>query len=189
VIPHGVSPRSEPLVRPESPSVLLFGRLEQYKGVEVLVEAMRLVWQRRPDVRLVVAGAGEAARLVPDDPRISLIQRYVPENEVDQLLAGASLMVLPYTQASQSGVGVLAIAAGVPVVVSNLGALPELAYEPSFVVEAGKPSALAETILRNLDHGADVRGAVLRHAQAQFSWDRAAQLSTKLYRDLATPSG
>ncbi len=101
---------SEPLPRPESPSVLLFGRLEQYKGVEVLVEAMRLVWERRPDVRLVVAGEGQAARLVPDDPRISLIPRYVPEREVDALLADASLVVLPYTQASQSGVGVMAIA-------------------------------------------------------------------------------
>ena len=185
VIPHGVWPRSEPLVRPTSPSVLLFGRLEQYKGVEVLVEGMRLLWQQRPEVRLVVAGAGEAARLVPDDPRISLIQRYIPEKEVDELLADASLMVLPYTQASQSGVGVLAIAAGVPVVVSDLGALPELAYDPSFVFEAGNPRALVETILRHLDHGADVRRAVLQLAQAHFSWDRVAQLSTELYRELA----
>ncbi len=189
VIPHGVWPRSEPLARPESPSVLLFGRLEQYKGVEVLVEGMRLVWQQRPDVRLVVAGAGQAAHLVPDDQRISLIVRYIPEKEVDELLAGASLMVLPYTQASQSGVGVLAIAAGVPVVVSDLGALPDLAYDPSFVFEAGNPGALAETILRHLDDGSDVRRAVLRHAQARFSWERAAQLSTELYRELAAQSG
>ena len=98
-------------------------------------------------------------------------------------------MVLPYTQASQSGVGVLAIAAGVPVVVSDLGALPELAYDSSFVVEAGNPGALAETILRHLGHGAEVRRAVLRHAQAHFSWDRAARLSTEVYRELLTHKG
>lgn len=189
VIPHGVSPRSKPLPRPESPSVLLFGRLEQYKGVEVLVEAMRLVWERRPEVRLIVAGAGEAARLVPDDPRIWLIPRYISESEVDTLLAEASLAALPYTQASQSGVGLLAIARGVPVVVSDLGALPELAYDPSFVSEAGNPRALAETIVRHLDDGAEVRSAVLRHAQSRFSWDLAAQLSTELYRELATQNG
>src|SRR3954470_5617113 len=67
VIPHGVWPRSEPLIRPESPSVLLFGRLEQYKGVEVLVEGMRRVWERRPEVRLIVAGSGQAAQLDPND--------------------------------------------------------------------------------------------------------------------------
>jgi glycosyltransferase involved in cell wall biosynthesis len=184
VIPHGLWPRSESLLRPESPSVLLFGRLERYKGVEVLLEAMRLVWTRRPEVRLVVAGAGEAALLVPDDPRISLIPRYISESEVNTLLAEASLVALPYTQASQSGVGLLAIAAGVPVVVSDLGALPELAYDPSFIFEAGDPRALAETIERHLDDGADVRAAVWRHAQSRFSWRHAAQLTSELYCEL-----
>lgn len=61
------------------------------------------------------------------DPRISLIVRYMSEREIDTLLAEASLVALPYTQASQSGVGALAVAAGVPVVASDLGALPELA--------------------------------------------------------------
>ena len=189
VIPHGLSARCEPLPRPESPSVLLFGRLEQYKGVEVLLEGMRLVWEQRPAVRLVVAGAGQAAALVPDDERVLLIARYIPEREVDELLAGASLMILPYTQASQSGVGALAIAAGVPVVVSDLGALPELACDPSFVFEPGNPRALADTILRHLDDGAEVRRAVLRHAQTHFSWERAAQLSTELYRELVAENG
>jgi glycosyltransferase involved in cell wall biosynthesis len=188
VIPHGVSPLSEPLPCPKSPTVLLFGRLEEYKGVEVLVEATRLVWERRPDVRLVVAGTGPAARHVPEDPRVLLIRRYIAESEVDDLFAEASLVALPYTQASQSGVGVLAIAAGVPVVVSKLGALPELAYEPSFTVEAGNPDALADTILHHLDDGPEVRSAVLRHAQSHFSWDHAAQLSAQLYRGLIAQS-
>jgi len=189
VIPHGVSPRPEPLDPPERPSVLLFGRLEQYKGVEVLIEAMRLVWERRPEVRLVVAGAGPAAGLVPGDRRISLIPRYISEGEVDTLLAGASLVVLPYTQASQSGVGTLAIAAGVPVVASDLGALPELGYDPSFTFEAGNSRLLAETIVRHLDDGPEVRRAVLRHAQARFSWNHAARLSTELYRELLAQNG
>jgi glycosyltransferase involved in cell wall biosynthesis len=94
-------------------------------------------------------------------------------------------MVLPYTQASQSGVGTLAIAAGVPVVVSDVGALPELACESSFVFEAGNPRALAERTLRHLDDGAEVRRTVLRHAQAHFSWERVAELNTELYRELA----
>jgi glycosyltransferase involved in cell wall biosynthesis len=118
-----------------------------------------------------------------------LIPRYISESEVDALLAEASLVALPYTQASQSGVGLLAIACGVPVVVSDLGALPELAYEPSFVAEAGNPAALADTIVRHLDDGADVRRAVLQHAHAHFSWEHSAQLSTELYRELITPNG
>jgi len=189
VIPHGTTARAQPLAPPPAASVLLFGRLEQYKGVEVLVAAMPLVWEQRPDVRLVVAGAGQAARLVPADPRISLMARYISESDVDPLLASASLVALPYTQASQSGVGLLAIARGVPVVVSDLGALPELAYDRSFVARAGDPQALADTIVRHLDDGAEVRRAVLAHAQAHFSWEHSAQLSTELYRGLVTRNG
>jgi glycosyltransferase involved in cell wall biosynthesis len=185
VIPHGTWPRSAPLPPPQSRTVLLFGRLEQYKGVEVLVEAMRIVWERRPDVKLVVAGTGPAARFVPAEPRISLHARYISEEEVGQLLAAASLVVLPYTQASQSGVGLLAVGEGVPLVVSDLGALPDLAYDPSFVCEHGDPQALADTIIRHVDDGADVRDAVLMHARSHFSWDHVARLSTDMYRELA----
>jgi glycosyltransferase involved in cell wall biosynthesis len=74
-------------------------------------------------------------------------------------------------------------------VVSDLGSLPELAYDSTFVFEAANPRALAETILRHLDDRADVRGAALRHAQARFSWDRAAELSTELHGELAARSG
>lgn len=186
VIPHGVSVRSEPLRAPDAPTVLLFGRLEQYKGVEVLAEAMYQVWQEKSDVRLVVAGAGSAARLVPDDARVTLIDRYIPESDVEALLLEASLVVLPYTQASQSGVGMLAIGAGVPVVVSDLGALPELACDPSFVVQAGNSPALAAAILHHVENGEQVRQAVLQHARLNFSWEHAARLTTQLYFDLIT---
>jgi len=186
VIPHGVSVRSEPLGPPDSPTVLLFGRLEQYKGVEVLAEAMPQVWRERSDVRLVVAGAGPAAGLVPEDARVSLLDRYIPEQDVEALLARSSLVVLPYTQASQSGVGMLAVGAGVPVVVSDLGALPELACDPSFVVEAGNASALAAAIVQHVDDGQSTRRAVLQHANANFSWEHAARLTTDLYSDLLT---
>jgi phosphatidylinositol alpha-mannosyltransferase len=63
VIPHGTWPRPVPLPPPRQPVVLLFGRLEKYKGVDVLLAAMPRVWERRADVRLIVAGAGPAAKL------------------------------------------------------------------------------------------------------------------------------
>jgi starch synthase len=184
VIPHGTTPRAQPLPPPDRPTVLLFGRLEEYKGVDVLLAAMPRVWERRQDVRLIIAGEGPAARLVPADRRITLTARYIPESEVEPLLAEASLVALPYTQASQSGVGLLAIAAGVPVVVSDLGSLPELAYDRSFIAEAGRPAALAEAILHHLDNGDMERAAVLRHAGSRFSWDLAAERTTALYHEL-----
>jgi glycosyltransferase involved in cell wall biosynthesis len=120
---------------------------------------------------------------------VSLLARYVPEGELDVLLAGASVVALPYTQASQSGVGTLAIAAGVPVVVSDLGSLPELAYDSSFVFEAANARALADAIERHIDDGPTVRRAVLQHARSHFSWEHAARLTSELYRELVTRNG
>jgi glycosyltransferase involved in cell wall biosynthesis len=188
VIPHGITARQVPLPPPETPTVLLFGRLEAYKGVEVLVDAMRILWEHRPDVRLIVAGQGDAARLVPSDPRITLMARYISEHDIEALLSRASVVALPYTQASQSGVGLLAIAAGVPVVVSDLGGLPELAPEASFVAEPGRPDMLADALRRHVDDGLDVRRDVLRHARGHFSWEHAAQLTTELYDELMARS-
>ena len=54
----------------------------------------------------------------------------------------------------------------------------------SFVIEAGNARALAATILRHIDNGAEERSAVLQHAQTHFSWDLAAKLSTELYREV-----
>ncbi len=188
VIPHGTWPRDQPLSVPTTPAVLLFGRLERYKGVDVLIPAMHLVWRERPDVRLIVAGDGPAAELVPEHPQVTLIARYIPESEVQPLLSEATVVALPYTQASQSGVGALAIAAGVPVVVTDVGALPELTHDPGFVARAGDPTALAAAILRNVDHDAGVREAVIEHARTRFSWDHAAELSLELYRNILRSS-
>jgi alpha-maltose-1-phosphate synthase len=188
VIPHGTWPLDEPHSVPATPTVLFFGRLERYKGIDVLGTAMHSVWRERPDVRLVVAGEGPAVESVPQDPRVTLIARYIRESEVPPLLSEASLVALPYTQASQSGVGALAIAAGVPVVVTDVGGLPELTYDPRFVARAADPRALAAAILRNLDHDAGVRAAVIEHARAHFSWDHSAELSLALYREMLRQS-
>src|SRR5688500_7026688 len=85
VIPHGTSVREDPLPPPATPQVLLFGRLEPYKGVEVLVKAMELIWASRPEIELRIAGTGRATALVPDDPRIDLMPEYVPEKDLESL--------------------------------------------------------------------------------------------------------
>jgi len=74
VLPHGADILATPLPRPRTPSVLLFGRLEPYKGVRVLSDAMQDVWEKRPDVRLLVCGEGPAKNDLPDDPRVEAIK-------------------------------------------------------------------------------------------------------------------
>jgi glycosyltransferase involved in cell wall biosynthesis len=183
-VPFGQRPAPAPLPPPERFAVVFFGRLEPYKGVRELLAAMELVWEQRPDIELVVAGTGSAAGVVRGHPRVRLMDGYVPESDIDQLLGQASLVVLPYTQASQSAVGSLAMERGVPVIVSDAGSLPDLALDRSFVTPAGDVAALAGAILRHVDHGAQTRDAVLALSRERFSWQIVAEQSLALYRSL-----
>ena len=96
-------PRSGPIRFPARPNILFFGRLEPYKGLRVLMDAMPLVWEVRPDAELVVAGSGQAeSEVTDDDPRIRKLARYVPEAEVSQLFRDAQLSWPPTRRAARA---------------------------------------------------------------------------------------
>jgi alpha-maltose-1-phosphate synthase len=189
VIPHGLEPTPAAFPLPSTPAILLLGRLERYKGIPVLVEAMRRIWAQRADVRLIVAGRGPEASSLPADDRIDAMIGYVPEDRLDELLARASLVVLPYLEGSQSGVGSFAVSRGVPVVVSDVGSLPELALDERFVVAPGDVGALARTLLTYIEHPPQLRADVLEHARAHLSWDVAAKKSLDVYADVVETPG
>lgn len=184
VIPHGAAVRDRPLPVPDRPSVLLFGRLEPYKGVEVLLGAMEKVWAERGDVKLIVAGRGPEAALVPVHPLIELRHDYVPEGELDTLFGEATIAVLPYIEASHTGVGTTALGRGVPTIVSEVGALSDIALNSSFLVPPRDEAALARAILRHLDHDDVLRRSVLAFARERLSWDACARQSIELYKSL-----
>lgn len=184
VVPHGVRPEERPDPVPPSPSILFFGRLEPYKGLSVLMQAMRLVWEVRPDAELVVAGRGVAESEVVEDPRIRKLARYIPESEVSQLFRDARLVVAPYIEGSQSGVVSLACARGIPAIVSDVGALPALVVDRTQVVAPGDPTALARALVDNLDHGDELRAAVHRKARGELSWLAAGELTLRFYGEL-----
>jgi alpha-maltose-1-phosphate synthase len=185
VLPHGSSVASRPLPRPASLAVGLIGRLQPYKGLPILLEAMQHIWSNGKDVRLVVAGDGPEARLLPRESRIEARIGYVPETEFDEILSSLSLVALPYVQGSQSGVGAIAISRGLPVVVSDVGALGELAAAPELVVKPGDPRDLSDALLRNLDHSDQLRWQTLEHARRTLGWEVVTRRAIELYEEVA----
>lgn len=183
VVPHGTSVQDAPDPPPPERRLLVFGRLKAYKGLPTLARAMETVWAARPEVRLAALGQGDAAAALPDDARVERDPRFVPERDVVVALRRSSLVMLPYDQASQSGVGLLAMGHGVPTIVTRVGALPELAVDDSLVVPPGDPAALASAILGHLDHGEELRRRVLEHARRNFSWEVAAEHSLRVYQE------
>lgn len=148
VVPHGL-PETSPEPLPERPSLLFFGRISHYKGLDTLLEAMPLVWERLPEVTLTIAGEGDLPRDgALDDPRVVVRAEHVPEGEVAGLFAASTCAVLPYRQASQSGVGSEAKRFGRAIVATTVGGLPELVDRNcGRLVAPEDPSALGEAIV------------------------------------------
>jgi glycosyltransferase involved in cell wall biosynthesis len=177
VVPHGANMAPSPAPIPAERRLLVFGRLFPYKGVDTALDAFRAVAEQMPDVKLIVAGRGPLASLAIGQPSVEVQDEYIAESDVGALLEGVRLVLLPYRDATQSGVGVQAIARGVPCIVSSVGGLPELVQGAStgLIVPPSDPESLARAIARYIDHDEALRRAVFDHAQAHFSWPVAAR--------------
>jgi starch synthase len=136
--------------------VLFFGRIWPYKGLDWLIRAEPRISAVVPDLRIVIAGQGESLdryrRLMVHPERFVVHNDFVSNEHRAELFAQASVVVLPYVEASQSGVVRIAYAFGKPVVATTVGGLPELVQErhTGFLVPPRDEVALAEAIIRLL---------------------------------------
>ncbi len=107
--------------------LLFFGRLLPYKGLDLLASAAELLGQRAEIVLRVIGEGAESPALarLRALPWAVVENRWVPESEIASLLAWADAIVLPYTEASQSGVAAAAIAAGRFVIATRVGGLSD----------------------------------------------------------------
>jgi glycosyltransferase involved in cell wall biosynthesis len=138
-------------------TVLFFGYVRPYKGLGDLIDAVAIARHDLP-VELVVAGPfiepveryrRQAERLGVAE-HVRLLPGYVPDECVGELFARADAVALPYRSATQSGVCALALAAGKPVVATDVGGLAADLGPGAVVVPPGDPAALAGGLRRAL---------------------------------------
>ena len=109
--------------------ILFSGKISQYKGLNYLLPAMVKVHEKIPNVTLIIAGSGKFNFDISpykDLPYISIINRYITDEELVSLIKGSQFIVCPYTDATQSGVIMSAYAFDTPVIATNVGGLPEM---------------------------------------------------------------
>ena len=112
----------------EKPYVLFFGYIASYKGLEYLCQAMLEVHKKFPKLKLVIAGGGKFYFDYEPYRNLDyfiLKNQYIPVDELSQLLRDCEFAVCPYKDATQSGVVQTAFSLNVPMIVTNVGALPE----------------------------------------------------------------
>lgn len=162
-------------------TALFFGRIEYYKGLDVLFDAMARLAARVPDCRLIVAGAGR----VPPIPegirnRIVLINRFIDDEEIASIFAAASVVILPYRSGTQTGVIPLASSFSLPAIVTRVGALDEIVRdgETGFVLDNANSRTLAAAIEKLLlfPERAKVMGEAARNFMAEtYAWSVVAR--------------
>ena len=157
VVPH-ISLGSAPDDAPshQEPTVLFFGRIWEYKGLEFLIRAEPLITAEVPNAKIVIAGEGEDfaryRRLMVHPERFVVYNEYVPDDLRATLFQQASVVALPYIEASQSGVLPLAYMNMKPVVATTVGGLPDMVDDglTGYLVPPRDEHALAAAVVRLL---------------------------------------
>ena len=179
--PAPASGRSRHAHRRPAPRFVNLGRLRAYKGLDLLRDAWRLAQPRVPGATLLVAGEGDAEALAPGLsalPGVEVRSGWLAEGEMARLVAGADVVVLPYREASQSGVAPLAHGFGVPVVATPVGGLREQLRDGVDGVLAGAVTAeaLADAMVRASDpvHRATLAEGARESGLRVNDWDAMA---------------
>ena len=169
---------------PENGRVLLFfGLVRPYKGLEDLVSSLSRL---DPSISLLAVGEPymdtapirELADALGLSERFKWVDRFVDDAELASFFRVADALVLPYREATQSAVGQVGLAFGLPMVVSDAGGLPDLvdSERTGTVFSAGDPRSLADAIDRCLLllEEQDLAERIAAKA-GHFSWQRYAE--------------
>jgi len=179
---------------PDQPIIFFVGRLEWEKGPDLLVQAMPRVLQDFPNARLILAGKGSyTGQIIDMVQKLGLesaihLAGFISDETRNELYAVADIAVFPSRYEPFGIVALEAMAAGAPVVVSNVGGLSEVVDHGVTGLRAEtSPEAIADAILDILHHP-DLAAERARRAQnvvrTQYSWEIIADRVLEVYREL-----
>jgi glycosyltransferase involved in cell wall biosynthesis len=176
--------RSQLKIKNEELIILFFGFIRKYKGLDILLEAMKLITQSQlptAHCKLLIAGEFyDDAKLYNEQidrlgirDNLILHTDFIPDNEVKNYLCAADVVIQPYRNATQSGVTPLAYHFEVPMIVTNVGGLPAMVPDNKVGLVAEPTAAsLAEKIQEYFDKGEDYFLPHLLEEKKKFSWTK-----------------
>jgi D-inositol-3-phosphate glycosyltransferase len=190
-------------IRDGERTILFFGNIGPYKGVEFLVAAFQTLARKHADYRLIIAGKvrGGAEKywedirstISRDVSHGQIIQKieFVPDEETEVYFKAADVLVLPYTQIYQSGVLFLGYCFGLPVVAADVGSLAEEVVEgrTGFLCKPCDPVELANAIETYFESDLfkelnSRRQEIRAYANKRHSWDLVGGMTRAVYEEL-----
>jgi D-inositol-3-phosphate glycosyltransferase len=184
-------------------TILCFGRIKPYKGIEYLLPAFKKLAAQDEQYRLIIAGEVQKGNekymeslmqtmaSEMDRGQVILKTQFIPDEDMEVYLKAADVLVLPYKDIFQSGVLFLGYSFGLPVIVTDVGSFREEVVEgkTGYLCKPGDPDDLAKTIetyfasdlFRNLGTN---RQKIKDHADIHHSWGGVADLTRKAYEGM-----
>lgn len=169
---------------PQSDKIILFfGFIRKYKGLDILFDAMKILNEKETNkpIKLLVAGEFYEDEKPYTDlidslkilPQLILRTSFIPDSEVKYYLCATDFVVQPYRNATQSGVTPLAYHFEKPMLVTNVGGLPDMVtdYKSGLVAEPN-PASIAEKIEELFSLGENFFLPHLREEKKKYSWEK-----------------
>jgi glycosyltransferase involved in cell wall biosynthesis len=192
VVPHGDYAFFTRFAKPgitETPTVLFFGRILPYKGLPYLLEAAPAIARAVPRARIVIAGEGDftvyadAARACPN---VQVLNQFIREEQVAELFQQCRVVVLPYVEASQTGIIPIAYSFRKPVVATRVGSIPEVVEDgiTGYLVPPRDSAKLAEAVVRLLQDSPqrhEMGENAHRKMRDMLGWDKICDTTIKTY--------
>ena len=199
IIPHGAYDmfidNEERAVRTDGKTVLFFGNIRRYKGLDVLINAFAIVHARQPAARLKIVGQAldsfrpysRLIRRLNLESAVEISLGYLPDSKIRRIFETSSIVALPYRSIDQSGVLMLAMAFGKAIVASDIGGMGEVIRDGinGILVTRSDYEDLARKILFLLENPEKAKrlGAnSFRDSQTVYSWEMIAERTMDFYK-------
>jgi glycosyltransferase involved in cell wall biosynthesis len=186
------NPKGNPVLKDY---ILVFGHIVPYKGIEVLINAARVVRQiSKKDVDIVIAGSGDTShihKILTDEDRrhIFIRNEWIPSNEIHDLFTRSKFLVLPYIDASQSGVLSLSYTFSKAVIVSRAGSLSEYVEhgKTGFIFDVNNTEQLANYIIQLYEDehlSTEMGNRAYQKVSDQMSLELCCRLVNSMYESI-----
>lgn len=192
LIPNGVDLPTETARAQARPlrRIVMVANLRQEKGHDVLIDAAPQIFSSCPDAEICLAGTGPMADALHERARARGVGGRVQFlglcEDVPALLASSDIFVLPSRSEALPNALIEAMAAGLPVVASRVGGIPEIVSDGQngVLVEPGRPGALASAIVNLMDHPSAAFGlgsAARSWVSRTYSFERMVSSTERVY--------
>lgn len=174
--------------------ILFFGFVREYKGLDLLLEAFQKAANVIQDLNLIIAGEFYQSKKEYEEliekfnikDKITIYDQFIPHSLVPYFFCSVDLVVLPYKSATQSGIVQIAYHFNKPLIVTNVGALPDIVVNnvTGYVVEPNS-SAIAYAIIKYFSENNEEKFSKnIFEEKKKYSWDRMIETIFFLYEKI-----